>query len=330
MMNLLKIKDLLSKKTHTFLFCMLAIVMYSNNPFPADYRLFLEDCDACGCSNNGGSLGMGGVVDNNFVGVRYLYQKYESRDGIFNNSPIINETFNTLQVWSRIPLAKKIALQVFIPFHFHNRNYVDKINEINGLGDITVLSNYTILNKKNGAYNEATDKVSSSNHLLKIGVGVKLPTGSYDAAINNSINPSFQLGTGSVDYIANMQYVYKYNKFGITNYLNYYYKTTNKKEYRFGNQFNFNSTFFYVFKDNKNHAFVPSLGVSGEFYAHNKNFNIQVINTNGHALFSNIGVEYNTEKMTFGGLAMYPINQNLAQGTIEVKYRTSLYINYNF
>ena len=51
--------------------------MYSRNPFPADYRLFLEDCDACGCSNNGGSLGMGGVVDNNFVGVRYLYQKYD-------------------------------------------------------------------------------------------------------------------------------------------------------------------------------------------------------------------------------------------------------------
>jgi len=330
MKNLLQIKDLLNKNILQVLVLLISIQVQATNPFPERYELFL-DCDACGCSNSGGSLGMGGIIDNNFIGVRYLHQKYQSKDGIFNNSPIINEYFNTVQVWSRIPIIKDyLEAQIFVPFHFHTRDYVDKTTAIEGLGDISFLVNYTVLNKNTGGYDEKKDKVTSSNHLVKIGGGLKLPTGTYNEAINNSINPSFQLGTGSTDVITNIQYVYKNNNFGVTNYLNYYIKTTNKEEYRFGNQFNFNSTFFYRFKNGEQNSFVPSIGVSGEFYASNKVFGLKVKNTEGYALFSSLGVEYNTQKLTVGALAMYPIQQNLAQGVIDVKYRSAIYLNYNF
>ncbi|MGG8497410.1 transporter [Tenacibaculum sp. TC6] len=331
MNSLLQIKDLLNKTGLIFLGVFYSISIQAATPFPEYYAWFLDDCDACGCSNNGGSLGMGGVIDTNFIGVRYLHQKYQSKEGVFNNSPIINEYFNTIQVWSRIPVIKGyLEAQVFIPFHFHSREYTNKTTTISGLGDVSFLVNYTVLNKKTGGYNEEKDKITSSNHMLKLGAGLKLPTGTYDAAINNAINPSFQLGTGSVDVITNVQYVYKHNNFGVTNYLNYYIKTANKEEYRFGNQFNFNSTFFYVFKDAQNNNFVPSLGVSGEFYNHNEVFGLPIKNTEGHALFSSIGIEYNTSKITAGIIAMYPIQQKLAQGTIDVKYRSGVYLNYNF
>jgi len=329
MKNLSQIKDLLSRVI-PILIVLISVQIQASNPFPERYELFL-DCDACGCSNSGGSLGMGGVIDNNFIGVRYLHQKYQSKDGIFNNSPIINEYFNTVQVWSRIPIIKEyLEAQVFVPFHFHSREYAEKTTAIEGLGDISFLINYTVLNKNTGNYKEEKDKVISSSHILKIGGGLKLPTGTYNEAINNSINPSFQLGTGSTDVITNLQYVYKRNNFGITNYLNYYIKTTNKEEYRFGNQFNFNSTFFYMFKDNKQNSFVPSVGVSGEFFASNRTLGLKVKNTEGYALFSSLGAEYNAKKITVGALAMYPIQQNLAQGTIDVKYRSAIYLNYNF
>lgn len=331
MKNLLPIKGLLNNSWMLWLIGMLSIQIHATNPFPSYYNCFLEECDACGCSNNGGSLGLGGVVDTNFFGVRYLHQKYQSKDGIFNNSPVINEYFNTVQLWSRIPVIKGyLEAQVFVPYHFHSREYVNKTTEISGLGDISFLLNYTVLDTKSSSYNEKSDKVSSSNHVLKVGAGLKLPTGTFNQAINNAINPSFQLGTGSTDIVTNLQYVYKYNKFGVTNFLNYYLKTENKEEYRFGNQFNFNSTFFYVFKDAANNNLVPSVGISGEFYGSNKVFNLPVKNTEGHALFSSIGAEYNTKKLTVGVLAMYPIQQNLAQGTINVKYRSSIYLNYNF
>lgn len=330
MKNLLKTRCFLSK-TALIMLCFFTCAGYAKNLSPPYFYHFLEiDCDACGCSNNGGSLGMGGIIDNNFVGVRYLYQQYQSKNGIYNDSPKVNEHFNTVQLWSRIPVFRNVEIQAFVPFHFHSREYIDKTTSIKGLGDISVLANYTLLDKKQGGYIEKKDKTYLINHLLKIGGGVKLPTGEYNKSVNNSINPSFQLGTGSVDYVTNLQYVFKYNNFGITNYVNYYIKTVNDKNYKFGNQFNFNTTLFYVFKDAKKRTFVPSLGISGEFYDENKLHKLIIRNTNGDALFSNIGVEYNTKKITLGTSAMYPIRQNLAQGAINVKFRSSLYINYNF
>jgi hypothetical protein len=39
------------------------------------------DCDACGCSASGGSMGFSSM-NSNFVGIRYFNQSYSSRDGI--------------------------------------------------------------------------------------------------------------------------------------------------------------------------------------------------------------------------------------------------------
>ena len=69
-----------------------------------------DDCDACGCSANGGSMGFSSVFSNNFVGVRYFNQAYRSKDGIFNNSPWVQEHFNTIQFWARIPVTEKIQV----------------------------------------------------------------------------------------------------------------------------------------------------------------------------------------------------------------------------
>lgn len=331
MMNFLKTNNLHHKIKITTLAMMLSVSSFANIPFPISYTSFLDlDCDACGCSNSGGSLGMGGVIDNNFIGIRYLYQQYQSKDGIFSDSPKIDEHFNTFQLWSRIPVFRKLEAQVFIPYHSHNRKYTNKITKIAGLGDISVLVNYSIIDIKKSNYNKKTDKINTNYHLLKIGSGIKLPTGSYSVRINNAINPSFQLGTGSFDYIANLQYVFKHNAFGVTNYINYYLKSANKKDYKFGNQLNFSSTFFYAFKDNAKKVFVPSFGISGEFYDKNQQFELDVKDTNGEAVFSNIGIEYNTKQVTLGASAMYPIYQNLAQGLIKIKMRTTLYFNYNF
>ena len=71
-------------------------------------------CDACGCSANGGSMGFSSMLDNNFVGLRYLKQSYSSQDGIFNNSPWIDENFNTIQAWTRIPISSKIQISYFL------------------------------------------------------------------------------------------------------------------------------------------------------------------------------------------------------------------------
>lgn len=330
-MNFFQTKGLLSKILILLTLFLATQMIKANNPCPKFHLHIMEECDACGCSNNGGSLGLGGVIENNFIGIRHLHQKHQSKDGIFDNSPTINEYFNTIQIWSRIPVIKDyLEAQIFMPIHFHQRVYSNKTTKIDGLGDISFLVNYTLLNKNYSKYRKEKNKIFSYNHILKLGTGLKLPTGTFNETINNAVNPSFQLGTGSIDFLASCQYIFKHNNFGATNYLNYFVKTKNSDQYKFGNQFNFNSTIFYAFEDVKKNKFVPSLGVSGEFYQPNEILGIPIRITKGYAIFSNIGVEYNSKKITLGLLTMYPINQELTQGTIQIKYRSSVYLNYNF
>ncbi|MET3031265.1 transporter, partial [Flavobacterium johnsoniae] len=102
------------------------------------------DCDACGCSASGGSMGFSSMLNNNFVGLRYFKQSYTSRDGIFANSPWIDENFNTIQAWARIPITEKIQISALVPYHFHERELTAGTQSIEGLGDITIMGLYTV------------------------------------------------------------------------------------------------------------------------------------------------------------------------------------------
>jgi hypothetical protein len=80
-----------------------------------------DDCDACGCSASGGSMGFASMLNSNFVGIRYFNQQYKSRNGLYSNSPWYNENYNTTQIWARVPVLKNIQVSALIPYHGHIR-----------------------------------------------------------------------------------------------------------------------------------------------------------------------------------------------------------------
>lgn len=287
------------------------------------YMFFLEDeedCDACGCSANGGSMGFSSMLNNNFIGIRYVYQSYTTKEGVFNNSPWIDENFNTIQIWSRIPISKRIQLTALLPYHSNNRELVAEKNGISGLGDMTVMGMYTLVEPK-------MDSVAVYTHKLQIGGGLKAPTGKYNTANNGTLNPSFQLGTGSWDYLLVSEYVVKRKQLGLNTSLSYIFKTENQKQYQFGNQFNYGSTLFYLLDLNKI-KFVPQIGLAGEVYESNKQVKQDVLGTKGDILFSKIGFEIGKDKLSLGLNTMIPINQNLTAGNVKANYRLSLNLNY--
>jgi hypothetical protein len=290
------------------------------NPFKK-YYLHLDDdrCDACGCSANGGSMGFSSMLNNNFVGIRYVNQSYTTKEGIFNNSPWINENFNTVQVWSRIPVTKKIQLTALLPYHDNNRVLATGKESISGIGDFTIMAMFAV-------YQTKSDSTTYS-HKLQLGGGLKVPTGKYNAANNGTLNPSFQLGTGSWDYLLVSEYVIKRRQFGLNTALSYTVKTENQKQYQFGNQFNYGSTFFYLI-DLNNLKLVPQAGISGEVYASNKQVKQDVIGTKGDILFSKFGLEIGKEKLSVGINIMKPIHQNLTDGNVKANYRWSINLNY--
>lgn len=291
-----------------------------DNPFRKYVMLLEEDCDACGCSANGGSMGFSSMLNSNFVGIRYIHQSYKSRDGVFNNSPWIDENFNTAQIWARVPVAKRIEVMALVPYHFNNREKASGKENIDGLGDITLMGFYTLF----GTRSDSATVV----HKFQLGAGIKAPTGKYDSANNGSINPSFQLGTGSWDYTLASEYTVKRNNLGLNATLNYVFKTENEKNYQFGNQFNYAATLFYSTKID-NLDIVPQLGLAGEKYDENKDHGEDVPLTAGDILFGKMGIELGLQKFSLGLSTMLPINQNLTGGRVEANYRWSLNLNYS-
>jgi hypothetical protein len=278
-------------------------------------------CDACGCSASGGSMGFSSMLDNNFVGLRYLKQSYTSKDGIFDNSPWIDENFNTIQAWTRIPVSSRIQISGLIPYHFNERKWTEKTETISGLGDITLIGLYSIYETKKDS--------TTFTHKLNAGVGIKIPTGKFDAANNlGTINQSFQLGTGSFDYQFVTEYVIKKKKIGLNSMINYVLKTENDKKYQYGNQLNYASNLFYLFESKNEIKIAPQLGIAGELYQSNSQYGLELPNTSGDIMFGKLGVEAGKDKFSIGLNAMLPINQNLANGNMESNYRWSINLNY--
>jgi len=285
------------------------------------HRMLLldDDCDACGCSANGGSMGFSSMLNNNFIGIRYVNQSYSTKEGVFNNSPWIAENFNTTQVWARIPISDKVQITALVPFHFNNRELVSGKQSIQGLGDITVMGMYSV-------FETHSDSISVT-HKLQLGGGIKAPTGKYNSANNGTLNPSFQLGTGSWDYLLVSEYVIKKEKFGLNTAFSYTFKTENEKHYQFGNQFNYGSTLFYLLDLNKI-KLVPQLGIAGEVYNSNQQFKQKVADTKGDVVFGKFGFEFGMEKFSLGANLMLPIHQNLTGGNVDANYRFSVNLNY--
>lgn len=278
-------------------------------------------CDGCGCGASGGSMGFASMLNSNFVGVRYFNQQYRSNDGLYSNSPWLDENFHTVQVWARIPIFKKFQISALLPYNSHDRETAKGNQIISGIGDVTILAIASV-------YKSKADTISNSfQHNLQAGVGMKLPTGEYKQSNLGSVNPSFQLGTGSWDVLFTTEYVIKKNKLGWNNMMNYIIKNENEKKYRFGNQFNYASTLFYLLENNK-FAFAPQIGISGELYESNYQYNQKVKNTKGDIVFSKIGFELGYKKWSFGSYLQLPINQNLVGGLVEAKSRWSVNINF--
>ncbi len=121
----------------------------------------LEDCDACGCSASGGSMGFASMLTTNFIGIRYFNQSYKSTDGLYSNSPWNDENYNTAQIWARIPIHKKVQISALIPYQFHNRESGNGKENISGLGDITILAMYQLFQTKKDS--------TLFNHLFQAG-----------------------------------------------------------------------------------------------------------------------------------------------------------------
>ncbi len=289
---------------------------------------FEPECDLCGCSTSSGSFGFGSLKNSNFVGLRYIYQNFKSKDGIFSNSPSSEESFNTYQLWARVPVTKNFYLSSIVPYQDLYRKFEDRTEHINGLGDMNVVGWYQFTfykKQKEGEVMFSTER-EPSGHRLQIGIGAKLPTGEFEETLTDRVNPGFQVGTGSFDGIFALNYGYSGKRIGVNNTITYYLKSENKNDYRFGDQFSYASNLYYSIPKTT-YIVMPFVGVSGDEYQSIEQFGEEVPETDGNILSGSLGSEVVFNRFTVGANYTFPIQQNLFGDNVKSKNRVSVYFN---
>lgn len=282
-----------------------------------------EACNVCGCGVGTYHYGILPQFGKNFVGLRYRHSTFQSTlDGSHAHQHSY-ETFRTAELWGRFYPVKRVQAFVFVPFNFNERQEGSVTKTLKGLGDVIISANYNIINTY-----DSTDRVFKHN--LLIGAGLKLPTGEYRQIENGlTVNQNFQLGTGSVDVLLNVIHTVRRGNMGVNAELSYNINTTNKDEYRFGNAARAGLTMFYILRAGSM-TVMPNVGISGEFFRDNKQFDQPFPDTGGWASLYNLGSEVYFRKIAVGFSWSRPGKQKLFNELVEANDRVSAHVTLMF
>lgn len=286
-------------------------------------------CDVCGCSLGGSYFGVLPLYNKNFVGLRWSQAKfYAYMDHHSESLPpeYSNDTYRKAELWGRVYLNKRLQLFGFVPYLYNSMNGSEQVISSSGLGDVTLVTNYLLINT-----GEAKDK--RFKHSLQVGAGIKLPSGKFRKEDRGKlINPNFQMGTGSVDFLISSIYTIRYQKVGLSLESGYKINTRNSHAYRFGNQFHTSGQFFYWQKAGA-FSLLPSGGLYYEQAArHNDAWIIQA-NTGGEALLAVGGFDVYYKNFTAGVNYKHTMDQQYNSdeiADIKGRDRWTLSLMFNF
>lgn len=283
-------------------------------------------CNICGGSSGGSYFGILPQFYKNFISVRYTYKSFaynNFQSSTLGNGKVNKEDYNTIELWGRFYVKKRLQVFFFIPYSVNTRYEEQRNVQIQSIGDISFFANYTVLNR--------TADSLKLKHMLLIGGGVKLPTGKYQQRdVNKTLFPiSFQIGTGSYALQSNFIYTIRYKKIGLNTDVNYKINFENELYYKLGNQLNCSSMFFFWQKAS-NVILLPQTGIFLEDFNKDSEFGVSKKQTGGKNLFYNLGIDIYYKKMIVGAMLLNPIVSNVANTLPVAKTRLLVNVSYLF
>lgn len=282
----------------------------------------IQACDGCGCSMSSVYWGLLPNNSNHYVGLWWQHQRYRTGLGNLDANPN-NEWFNTVELRTRFLVHPKVQVIAILPYAYHLRQQDGTSTILSGVGDGIVMGSYTVLNTRDSLQ-------STIRHQLTLGGGLKLPTGRFEQMeADQTINPGFQLGTGSLDWLLNLGYTARINRFGLNADLTYKKNTANENDYRFGDRVSGALSLFYM-AAHRRWELMPNAGIFGEYARWDVQEGYYRTFTGGHALMGIVGLELYNGPVNFGVNYNVPLQQELNDGAIEARSRVSVHLNYFF
>lgn len=280
-------------------------------------------CDACGCAMTGAYNGIYPQFSKNLFGFRYGFTEFTHPNTPLNyngDSRVYKDYFQRFEAWGRFYPSDKVQLFVFVPYQIHRREEENRTTVIRGVGDITLLANYALINT-----GDSLDR--KFNHTLLLGGGFTLPTGKYQERDEGQqmLPAQFQIGTGAYSLSTQLNYTIRHKGFGLNTELSYTFRDVNERSYRFGESANMAISGFYWIKTD-DVAILPNLGWSYEEYQPDLEYGQQKAETGGNMQFLNLGVDVNYQRLFLRGFIQNPLSQDLpeSQPTSGVRWNASI------
>lgn len=279
-------------------------------------------CDVCGVYS--------AIEPNSFnsrIGIRY-------RSAFYKGVPImglkhtgfkdleVKEIFDYYEVFGRYYHQKsRIAVQGVLPVVNRYRS-INGITESDnwGIGDAKLQVVYRAVNS------EVTAKVI---HRLDVGLGLKMPLGSTNKRTNGMLSDiDMQLGSGSWDVFASLQYVMKIKSWAMSVDANYQFNNNGRTGYHYGDMVSSNLKAFYLWKK-KDWTISPVLGVGVDMIMEDRE-NGQLYYDSGALVFSgNVGLNVYWKQLQFNGSFGAPMVQYFKGLESPLQYRFSVGLVYN-
>ena len=288
-------------------------------------------CDICGCGPGNNYIGILPEFQKHIVGLRYRNNSMITHLGVGGiNTPLTTkEQYNIAEAWGGWNITERIRIMASVPYSFNSKENQGVTETKNGIGDISILGFYEIINSRKTIINK-NGKSRQLVQSLWIGGGTKLATGKYVASDKSEANQSanlFQLGTGSYDFNLNAMYDIRLQDAGINVSGNYKINTANKYDYQYGNKLNVNSQLYYKFRTKKDRMIAPNIGAQYEKSQQDWDETITVFASGGYAVLGTVGVETAFSKYAVGANFQTPLSQNLGNGIVKSKDRFMIHFS---
>lgn len=274
-------------------------------------------CDVCSCGAANNSI-FTNAIHGNFIGFGYDYMGFNFKEGIAINSPLGLDRIHTATLTGQFQLDDRFLISATVPYKYNTRTTTKEQLSTTGIGDVSIYGLANVLD-------------TESNHVLKVGLGIKLPTGAFDIAVTEVNKTSaIQLGTGSFDLVFPVQYAYRKGDFSANANATYYAKGKNNKEFKYGNQLQLNVNFSYGFVLNQKFVMAPYLGISHDDFKPTERFGIVDKRSSGYMTNANIGVQLETQNYIYGLKSQLPIVQNLIDNEVLFKNSVGVFLYKRF
>lgn len=284
-------------------------------------------CDVCGSASGAQTLGMLPAFQKHFVGIKYGHGTFKSSHPVINAGDLPSsstEKYHVSEIRARVVVKKRWQFYAFVPISFLQKQDEGITTRNSGLGDISLLSNYVLVNQ--------SDSVKKYKHTFLLGGGVKLPTGKNNL-IDNKYGiwiPNMQLGTGSIDFILNANHILTYRNSGLVSEVFAKFNTSNADKYRFGNRYFGSVKYFYSIEASESMLILPSAGISMDFLDKDKRFGFENTLSGGYAFGANLGFDIFWKQWQFGAMIGHPFSYKLSDGYVSPKTTFQLTTTYLF